>query len=258
MVTVLKLGGSVITEKERAETLDGPALDRAAGAIADAVNAATGTSGTDTAGSPADLVVVHGGGSFGHHHADRHGVSTDAGTGDAGAAVEIHGAMTTLNRFVIGRLQDRGVPALPVHPLSLAHRDPSGGLTLPAGGVETLLGEGFVPVLHGDVVAHAGTGATVLSGDEIVARLAGALGADRIGLCSTVPGVLDADGETIDRIETYEAVGDALGDSTATDVTGGMAGKVRSLLGVDAPAWVFDLDGLTRFLSGKSPGTRID
>jgi isopentenyl phosphate kinase len=246
MVTVLKLGGSVITEKDRAETLDGAALDRATDAIADA------NKGTDR-----ELVVVHGGGSFGHHHAERHGVDTASGTDDAAATVDVHGAMTTLNRFVLGRLQDRGVPAIPVHPLSLAHRDAAGSLTLPAGGIEALLGEGFVPVLHGDIVAHAGQGATVLSGDEIVAHLAGALGADRVGLCSTVPGVLDADGTVVDRIEAYDAVADALGDSAATDVTGGMAGKVRALLEVEAPASVFDLDGLAAFLDGGSPGTRI-
>ncbi len=256
MVTVCKLGGSVITEKDRAETLDGPRLDRAANAIADAVNVAAGTAG-ETTGVPADLVVVHGGGSFGHHHADRHGVGTDAGTSDPGAAVEIHGAMTTLNRFVIKRLQDRDVPAVPVHPLSLGHREASGTLSLPPGGIETLLEEGFVPVLHGDVVPHAGAGVTVLSGDEIVAHLAGTLGADRIGLCSTVPGVLDTDGTVIDRIEEFDAVANVLGDSAATDVTGGMAGKVRALLAVDAPAWVFDLDGLGAFLDGGSPGTRI-
>jgi isopentenyl phosphate kinase len=255
MVTVLKLGGSVITEKERAETLDGAALDRAAGAIADAVTADTG--GADTPGASTDLAVVHGGGSFGHHHAERRGVSTDAGTDDAGAAMAIHGAMTTLNRVVLDRLQDRGVPALPVHPLSLAHRDRSGDLSCPAGGIEALLGEGLVPVLHGDVIPHEGAGVTVLSGDEIVAELAGALAADRVGLCSTVPGVLDSEGAVIDVIEDYDDVADALGDSAATDVTGGMAGKVRTLLDAGAPAWVFDLDGLPAFLSGDSPGTRI-
>ena len=255
MVTVLKLGGSVITEKDRAETLDGPALGQATDAIADAVD--TAVTNTGITGTPADLVVVHGGGSFGHHHAERHGVNTASGTDDAAAAVDIHGAMTTLNRFVLERLQDRTVPAVPVHPLSLAYRDASGTLTLPAGGIETLLDEGFVPVLHGDVVPHPGAGVTVLSGDEIVAHLAGALGADRVGLCSTVPGVLDEGGAVIDRIDAYDAVADALRDSAATDVTGGMAGKVRALLAVDAPAWVFDLDGLGGFLEGKSPGTRI-
>jgi isopentenyl phosphate kinase len=36
-----------------------------------------------------DVVVVHGGGSFGHHHASDAGVSTTAGTHDAADAIAI-------------------------------------------------------------------------------------------------------------------------------------------------------------------------
>ncbi|ELY83268.1 isopentenyl phosphate kinase [Natrinema gari] len=244
---VLKLGGSVITEKNRAETLDGDALERAADAIAAA-----------RAGDAADLVVVHGGGSFGHHNASEHGVTTTEGTRDANAALDIHGAMTTLNRFVLGRLLERDVQAVPVHPFSTAHRDGDGTLDLPTGQVETMLAEGFVPVLHGDVIAHAGAGATVVSGDELVAALARALEADRIGLCSTVPGVLDDEDAVIDRIDDFETVADVLGASEATDVTGGMAGKVQTLLDLEAAASVFDLASLASFLDGENPGTTID
>ncbi|MFB6160769.1 MAG: isopentenyl phosphate kinase [Haloferacaceae archaeon] len=240
---VVKLGGSVITEKEDPETLDGAALAAAADAVADATD---------------DLVVVHGGGSFGHHAAEEHGVGVADGTHDAAAAMAVHGAMTTLDRFVLDRLHARDVAALPVHPLSTAARDGEGRLDLPLGQVRTMLAEGFVPVLHGDVVAHAGEGVTVLSGDEVVVRVADGLGADRVGLCSTVPGVLDADGAVIPRIDAFADAADALGASEATDVTGGMAGKVRTLLDLDAPAHVFDLDGLPAFLAGESPGTRID
>ncbi len=240
---VLKLGGSVITEKDRPETLDGPALDRAADALA----------GADRS---RDLVVVHGGGSFGHHRADEHGVGVESGTGDAAAAFAVHGAMTTLNRFVLDRLHDRGVPALPVHPLSAAARGAGGELTLPLAQVATMLTESFVPVLHGDVVATAGEGVTVLSGDEIVVRVATDLGADRVGLCSTAPGVLDGDGEVVSRVSSLDDA--ALGGSDATDVTGGMAGKVRTLLSLDAPAQVFGIDGLGAFLAGESPGTLVD
>ncbi|ELY86065.1 isopentenyl phosphate kinase [Natrinema altunense] len=244
---VLKLGGSVITEKDRAETLDGDALERAADAIAAA-----------RADGGADLVVVHGGGSFGHHNASEHGVTTTEGTHDANAALDIHGAMTTLNRFVLGRLLERDVQAVPVHPFSTAHRDGDGTLELPTGQVETMLAEGFVPVLHGDVIAHAGAGATVVSGDELVAALARALEADRVGLCSTVPGVLDGEDTVIDRIDDFETVADVLGASEATDVTGGMAGKVRTLLDLEAAASVFDCESLASFLDGENPGTTID
>ena len=244
---VLKLGGSVITEKDRPETLDGDALERAADAIAAALE-----------GRLEDLVVVHGGGSFGHHNASEHGVSTTEGTHDANAALEIHGAMKTLNQFVLRRLLERDVQAVPVHPFSAGHRERDGSLELPTGQVETMLDEGFVPVLHGDVIAHAGAGATVVSGDELVAELAADLDADRIGLCSTVPGVLDDADAVIDRIDDFDAVADVLGASEATDVTGGMAGKVRTLLALEAGASIFGLEALDAFLTGDNPGTTID
>ena len=48
-----------------------------------------------------------------------------------------------------------------------------------------------------------------------------------------------------------------LDTSDTTDVTGGMAGKVRTLLELDTEAHVFGLDGLTAFLSGGAPGTVV-
>lgn len=244
---VLKLGGSVITEKDDPETLDGPALDAAADAVADAL-----------AGDVSNLVVVHGAGSFGHHHASRHGVTKTEGSHEAAAAVEINRSMKTLDEFVLARLHDRDVPAVPVHPFSAASRDRHGTLTLPTGQVRTMLGEGFVPVLHGDVVAHEGAGVTILSGDEVVVEVAEGVDADRVGFCSTVPGVLDDADEVIPEIRSYDEVARYLGDSDATDVTGGMAGKVRELLELGAPASIFGPGALGEFLSGGTPGTRID
>ena len=247
---VLKLGGSLITEKHRPETIDADALEAACDAVASAL----------AEGAVERLVVVHGGGSFGHHHASEHGVSTTAGTDDADAVMDIHGAMTELNRAVIDRLRDRGVPAIPVHPLSVSARPDGadGDLDLPLTSTATLLGEGFVPVLHGDGVATADAGVTVVSGDELVVELAAGLGARRVGVCSTVPGVLDGEGAVIPSIDSFEAVADALGASDATDVSGGMAAKVRELLALDAPAHVFGADGLATFLRGEAAGTRID
>lgn len=243
MTIVLKLGGSVITEKGREATVAVATLEHAAAAIADA--------------DIDRLVVVHGGGSFGHPAAAAHGVSQTDGTHDADAVRAIHGAMRELNETVVAQLAAVEVPAVPVHPLSAAARTESGDLRLAVEPAVTLLEEGFVPVLHGDVVAHAGAGVTVLSGDEIVTDLARALRADRVGLCSTVPGVLDAEGAVIEHIDSFEAVAPDVGTSDDTDVTGGMAGKVQALLGLDVPAQVFGLDDLGAFLAGGEPGTRV-
>ena len=239
----MKLGGSVVTDKSEPETVDREALASAAGAIADAKSS--------------DLIVVHGGGSFGHHHAATHGVTDTEGTHDAADVLAIHDAMRELNDAVVGALQDRAVPALPVHPLSAGHRDADGATALPSGQVETMLAEGFVPVLHGDVIAQSGAGATVLSGDEIVTLLTRQLAADRVGLCSTVPGVLDTEDNVIERISSFESVADALGGSDTTDVTGGMAGKVQALLELDTPASIFGPAELASFLAGDQPGTLV-
>ncbi|MFW6018628.1 MAG: isopentenyl phosphate kinase [Halapricum sp.] len=247
MTTILKLGGSVVTDKDEPETVDRTALEDAADAVAETMG------GTD----PENLVVVHGGGSFGHPNAAAHGVTDTTGNHDATGIREIHDAMGELNGTVVEALQDRGVPALPVRPLSVAFRDRDGLTAFPGEPIATMLAEGFVPVTHGDVVVQAGEGATILSGDEIVTLLADRLSADRVGVCSTVPGVLGGDGEVIDRIDDFRTVASALGESESTDVTGGMAAKVRALLELETPASVFGPADLRTFLSGGRPGTLV-
>ena len=243
MTVILKLGGSVITDKDAPETIDDDALEAAVDAVATA---------------PDQLVLVHGGGSFGHVAAADRGLSREAGSHDAADVWAVHDAMRRLNDVVLRRLHDAGVASVPVHPLSVAARGEDTGLSLPVDSTATLLAEGFVPVLHGDVVGHAGAGATVVSGDELVTRLAAGLGADRVGLCSTVSGVYDSDGCVIPRISDVASVADALGDADSTDVTGGMAAKVRTLLDLDAPAHVFGPESLPAFLAGDAPGTLIE
>ena len=263
MTTVLKLGGSVITRKEQPETLDRAALTTAAAAIGDA----------DTE----RLVVVHGGGSFGHPHAETHGVSTTTGTDDAAAVTAIHGAMGELNAAVVAAMQAERIPAVPIRPLSAAVVSGDGNHTstespgedpdrsgqrasrvrLATDPIRSLLGDGFVPMLHGDVVATSGEGCTILSGDTLVAVLADRLSAERVGLCTTVPGVFDTDGAVLEEITARDAVEDALGGAETTDVTGGMATKVDRLLGLEAPASVFGLDALPTFLETGTAGTVV-
>ena len=242
MAVVLKLGGSVLTDKDAPETVDEAALAACASAVSEA---------------PSDLLLVHGGGSFGHYHAERHGVSTTAGTDDPRAVAAIHGAMRRLNAAVVGALHDRDVPAVGVEPLSAAHRDVEGGLALATGPVRTMLARGAVPVVFGDLVADAANGFTVVSGDELAVSLAAALEADRVGMCSGVPGVLDEDGAVLDRIASLDDVEAALVDGDGFDVTGGMAGKVRALLGLAVPAYVFGLEDLPAFLDGEAVGTAV-
>ncbi|UWG48268.1 Isopentenyl phosphate kinase, enzyme of modifiedmevalonate pathway [Halanaeroarchaeum sp. HSR-CO] len=243
MTTILKLGGSVVTKKDNRETVDDEALSRATSAIADA--------GVD------DLVVVHGGGSFGHPNAADRDVSSDSGTHDTASIRAIHRAMGRLVRRVTDDLGAAAVPAVPVRPFSAGYRTGEGDVELYTDSVETMLEEGFVPVLHGDVFPTEKRGATIVSGDELVVALAKDLDAERVGLCSTVPGVLDDDGDVVPRIEQYSDVAAVLGGSDSTDVTGGMAAKVRALLDAEVPASIFGLGDLEEFLAGGGAGTLV-
>ncbi len=242
MTTILKLGGSVITEKDQEQTVDEPAL----ASVVDAIEE------TSTEG----LVLVHGGGSFGHPVANRHGVSVSDGTRDPIAIQSIHEAMQTLNDRVVSALGRAGIPAVGIQPFSMTiQRDD--GVTLAPLSIEAMLEEGFIPVLHGDVMLSAGEGVVILSGDDLVVALASELSASRAGLCTEVGGVLDDTGEIVPAIEDIDALEAELGDAGATDVSGGMARKVRLLDTLDIPASIFGLSGLSAFLAGGTPGTTI-
>lgn len=242
MTTVLKLGGSVITEKSSERTLDQERLDAIVGALGD--------------GDLSEYILVLGGGSFGHPAADRHGVTIEQATADPQAIAEIHDAMLELTSLVVDRLIWAGIPAIAMHPMSMARRN-EGSLSFSLDPVESAVTSGLVPVLHGDGVLTSDSGVTILSGDEIAVEVARSFGADRVGMCTGVPGVLDGDGSVIDRIERFDDVAEAVGGSDTTDVTGGMAGKVRTLLELGIPASIFDVDALDSFVRGERPGTLI-
>lgn len=243
MTMIVKLGGSLVTEKDERETVDVDALATASERLGEA--------------DISDLVLVHGGGSFGHKHAAEYGVSSTEGTTEPIAIRSIHDAMGRLQSVVLDHLNEQGVPAVPVRPFSMGFRPEPGSVSMATSHLAAMIEEGFVPVLHGDVFTTRSDGVTIVSGDELVVKLAAELDADRVGLCGSVRGVLDDDGSVIPEIHSIETVAAVLGESESTDVTGGMAAKVALLLDAGVPAQVFDLDGLREFLDGGTPGTTI-
>jgi isopentenyl phosphate kinase len=104
--------------------------------------------------------------------------------------------------------------------------------------VRTLLNMGFVPVLYGDAIFDEKLGFTVLSGDQLVAYLARKFGAGKIVIGVDTDGLYDADPKIEKNAKLYthltlgdlEKVKSKLGGSTASDVTGGMLGKISELV----------------------------
>jgi isopentenyl phosphate kinase len=239
---ILKLGGSVITDKGADCQVNKAALADVAAAIA---------------GAPAaQIIVVHGAGSCGHPEARKYQLDRGATPGHTEGIGITHDAVSSLNTEVVAALRGAGIQALGVHPLHAGIADQGRLLTFETKNLETMLSLGMVPVIHGDVVMDLSRGACIVSGDQLVRYLAVALKCTRVGLATDVPGVLDG-GRVVREITPQTVHTLQIGSSSHTDVTGGMKGKIDELLGLAAAgteSGIFSVSRLGDFLARKDHG----
>jgi acetylglutamate kinase len=87
----------------------------------------------------------------------------------------------------------------------------------------TLMGDGFVPVVA-SIAAGAGGQLFNVNADTLAGDLAGRLGAARLVIAGTTPGVLDEAGSTIARLDR-RAIAQLIDSGTAT---AGMVAKLRA------------------------------
>ena len=248
-LTVLKIGGSIITEKS----------SQTPKALPDEINRIA----SEMAANRGNLIVVHGAGSFGHPLAREYRLTEQF---DIEGVIETHRSVRKLNNMVVDALNRAGMPAVPVHPFSSFLLDNGRISEMFGANISVMLKRGMVPVLHGDVVMDATRGAAVLSGDQVVPYIAQKLGAESIGIASVTDGVLDDKGHTVPVITpaSFNEVKIHIGGSSHTDVTGGMLGKVTELVdladrsGISSRIFNASIPGNVRaFLDGATPGTLI-
>jgi isopentenyl phosphate kinase len=259
---VIKLGGSLITDKERDSTARRDVVARLAREIAAA-----------RAALPHALLVSHGSGSFGHAAAARYGLRDGVrGTEQLPGVAVTQDQAHRLHRIVIDELIAAGLA-----PFSLA---PSSFLVAEAGRpvevhVEPLLRAlalGLLPVTFGDVVLDRSRGASICSTETVLTALAPRLAAaacpvTMVFWMGATAGVLDDGGRTIDAItpENLDRVLALSAGAAGTDVTGGMRHRVETawrLAGDGVPSLILDglePGALERALRGEAiGGTRVD
>jgi isopentenyl phosphate kinase len=210
-ITILKIGGSVITDKSGELAARTEVINRLSEEIQKA--------------NVKNLIIVHGGGSFGHPTAQKYGIKEGLKQDPQKVGfAETHHVMTVLNGLIMDSLVWHNIPAI-----SKSFEDTV---------MKKYLGMGFVPVLYGDTIIDEKLGFTVLSGDQIVAYLARKLGANRIIIGVDTDGLYDADPKLVKNAKLYshltlselKRIQDKLEQSTVSDVTGGMPGKVSELI----------------------------
>ena len=221
---VLKLGGSVITDKEKPSTPNLEAIERLANEISQA--------------NVSSLILVHGGGSFGHPVAERYSLAE--GYRDSSQVMgfsETRRAMTELNSLVMEALISHNIPAVEVQPSSCVVTKAGRIQSMELKPLKKMLKMGFVPVLYGDAVLDSEKGFAILSGDQLVSSLAITLDAKRIIMGVDEDGLYTADPKTDPSahlincitLEELKSLKHTIEGSKATDVTGGMLGKMLEL-----------------------------
>ena len=250
---ILKLGGSVITDKSTSyATADEKNIELIANEILKCKKDFN-----------FKLIIVHGAGSFGHPLAKKY--QNDLKEIDFKGVYEIHESMKILNELIIRSLRRVGVKALPIHPMGLIVADNSRIKLMQTESISCMLENGFVPVLHGDVVMDKTLGASIISGDQLLTHIGMKLNAKRIGFSSNVDGVFDESGKVIKKItnSNFKNVEMYIKGSKDIDVTGGMREKVIEILNLSKlgfSAYIFNAtvtNNISKFLSGKDIGTEI-
>jgi isopentenyl phosphate kinase len=223
--TVLKIGGSVITDKNSELAAKTYEIDR----IAEEIKKA----------NVQDLVVVHGGGSFGHPYAQRYGLKEGFREESQKMGFsETHHVMTVLNGLVMDALVLHGVQAISITPSSCVITEDGRIKDFVDAPLKKYLNMGFMPVLYGDAVLDTKLGFTILSGDQLISYLASKFHAKRIIVGVDVDGVYESDPKTNVNsqllknlvMQDLKKLRTRLGTPISSDVTGGMPGKIAELV----------------------------
>lgn len=243
---LLKLGGSVITDKSGDCTIRDAILKEIAGQLAGQRDR--------------EIILVHGAGSCGHPEAKRHHLDKGLDPTYKTGIFATHAAVKRLNDAVVDALRAEGTEAVGMHPLDAGVAENGRLLAFETRPVELLVHYGIIPVLHGDVVMDTMRGASIISGDQLISYIPRVMKIDRIGLATNVAGVLDGQGSVVPRINGKTVMSLAIGESEDTDVTGGMKGKIRELQMLarnGTESEIFHISRLSDFLDGKDHGGTV-
>ncbi|QKR01000.1 uridylate kinase [Metallosphaera tengchongensis] len=214
---VLKLGGSVLTCKSVPYCLDVAVTRQCLSELRDFSQG---------------LVLVHGGGSFGHYEASKR-----APTRIQLTAV----SMQELNAYIMREISVLGIRAFPIpgRYFNMEH-------------LERVIELGYMPVIYGDVRENG----EIVSGDDLTIAIAKKYSLTAL-FATDVDGVI-VNGKVVyelDRLEDFVGL-----EHDSYDVTGGMAEKLRKIFTANVNSLVFNgkrKGNIFNALKGERIGTLI-
>jgi len=223
-MNLVKLGGSVITDKSKLKTFKAAACNR----LAKELRAASDSLG-----------VVHGAGSFGHIEAKKHslqkGFKDDA---QLKFVAMVQRDVRELNLRVLESLIDNGVRAVSVPPAAAGVFRDGQIQSFDPEPFESVFRLGLTPVSFGDVVPDGSMGFSICSGDLIMEALTKQFKPKIVVFCADVDGVFDADpkrvrkAKLIPRFDSESLSSLKRSEAKTADVTGSIYSKLERMLAI--------------------------
>ena len=244
-LALLKLGGSVVTFKDKPLSVNKNAIDRISKQLRKVKK---------------PLIVVHGGGSFGHYYSVRYDMHTKPARYDLHGVSVVRSSMVELNNHIVKIMMKNKLNPYTVSPSSLMQGTKS--IRSKINELKELAMNGLIPVTHGDVLHYGNRSYYILSGDVLMSILAKELKPDIAIFALDVDGIY-SDVRSKNLIREIKAANQAKFSEVPLDVTGGMSRKIReafkmSKMGID----VLMVNGLkperiVNALNGKNEGTIV-
>jgi len=255
-LTIIKIGGSVITNKKSGKPrINSRNLQTIARQLED---------------FRGPYILIHGAGSYGHPLVKKTGIDKGvANPVQLVAMAQTQRLQNLLDSIVCDALIKRGIPAFPCQASAQAIMESGRLVKMDTDAIEGMVKMGLVPVCYGVPAFDKNLGCTILSGDQIAPYLAKKLGAKRIIEAGDVEGIFtvnpkkDKQAVLISDINAanYKDIEKHLNGSLAPDVTGGMKQKYLELLAAAETgivAQIVHFKSLKDALAGKHIGSVID
>jgi len=225
---ILKLGGSVITDKKGNKcVVKKSKLGKISSILSKVLKK-----------KKFKLIIVHGAGPFGHKLVTDYKIKNGVKSAkQIWGFVKTRASMEKLDSEVIDSLISKKVNAFEVQASSCIIQNKKKIVSFDTKIIEKLLGLGVVPVMYGDMVIDNSLGASVVSGDAIISFLAKKLKASKVFLGTDVNGIYDSDPRKNKNAEIIPVINKRninsvlkkVSKSNAVDVTQGMKGKLKEI-----------------------------
>ena len=153
---LLKLGGSLLTDKDKPYSIREDVVKSAIQQIIDANK---------------KLILIHGGGSFGHPLAKEYSISAGINSSiphQILGLTKTHQSMNNFNSYLINLFLENKYPALSIQASSIFIKDSLKISTQSIDIIETALDLNILPILYGDIILDKQGSFSIISGDQII------------------------------------------------------------------------------------------